>query len=287
MPAALVLEGEAGIGKSTLWVAGVEHARAQGLRVLSSRPAEAEHGLALAGLGDLFEDALEEVLPSLPPPRRRALEVALLLEETDDDPVDPRALGLAVRTTLQSLAENHSLLVAIDDVQWFDDSSARALAFALRRLSTSNLRLLLSRRLVGQPARAGTRASTRRREHRASAGGTAERRCAPPVPARPSRQDLRTSDVASHSRAARAETRSSRSSSAGFWTRTSTRFSRSRFPRRSMSSCAPGSPASPCRPARRSRSRPRSARPRIALLERAGIDAGVARPGVRRARDRA
>ena len=38
-PATLVLEGEAGIGKSTLWAAGVEHARAQGLTVLSSRPA--------------------------------------------------------------------------------------------------------------------------------------------------------------------------------------------------------------------------------------------------------
>jgi predicted ATP-dependent serine protease len=34
-PAALVLEGEAGIGKSTLWLAGVEHARTRGWRVLS------------------------------------------------------------------------------------------------------------------------------------------------------------------------------------------------------------------------------------------------------------
>jgi len=49
-PAALVLEGEAGIGKSTLWLAGVEQARAQGLRVLVSRPAEAERDLANAGL---------------------------------------------------------------------------------------------------------------------------------------------------------------------------------------------------------------------------------------------
>jgi predicted ATPase len=40
-PAALVLEGEAGIGKSTLWVAGVDHASTRGFRVLSSRPAEA------------------------------------------------------------------------------------------------------------------------------------------------------------------------------------------------------------------------------------------------------
>ena len=99
-PAALVLEGEAGIGKSTLWLAGVEHARSRGLRVLSSRPAEAERGLAHAGLGDLLEDVLDEVLPSLSAPRRRALEVALLLEEADADAVDPRALGIATRNAL-------------------------------------------------------------------------------------------------------------------------------------------------------------------------------------------
>ena len=64
--AALVLEGEAGIGKSTLWLAGVELARERGLRVLSSRPAEVELGVAHAGLGDLLEDALGEVLADLP-----------------------------------------------------------------------------------------------------------------------------------------------------------------------------------------------------------------------------
>lgn len=51
-PAVLVLEGEAGIGKSTLWLAGVQYARTQGVRVLSSRPAEAECSLAHVGLGD-------------------------------------------------------------------------------------------------------------------------------------------------------------------------------------------------------------------------------------------
>src|SRR5919108_1846802 len=62
-PAALVLEGEPGIGKSTLWLAGVERARESGSRILFSRPAEAERGLAHAGLGDLFEGVLEDVLP--------------------------------------------------------------------------------------------------------------------------------------------------------------------------------------------------------------------------------
>src|SRR5438093_10504518 len=71
---ALVLEGEAGIGKSTLWRSGVDQARGRGLRVLTSKPAEAEQHLAHAGLGDLFEGVLDDVLPSLSAPRRRALE---------------------------------------------------------------------------------------------------------------------------------------------------------------------------------------------------------------------
>ena len=90
-PTALVLEGQAGIGKSTLWLAGVEFARSRGLRVLSSRPAEAERGLAYAVLNDLLEDVLEDVLPSLAAPRRRALEIALLLEEADETTPSTRA----------------------------------------------------------------------------------------------------------------------------------------------------------------------------------------------------
>ena len=154
-PAALVLEGEAGIGKSTLWLAGLEHARVRGLRVLSSRPAEAERNLAHVGLGDLFEDVLDDVLPALPAPRRRALELALLLEEPAEDAVDPRALGTATRSALQLLGEDEPLLVAIDDLQWFDASSARALAFALRRLAGSDVRLVLTRRLAdgAEPSR--------------------------------------------------------------------------------------------------------------------------------------
>jgi DNA-binding CsgD family transcriptional regulator len=146
-PAALVLEGDAGIGKSTLWLAGVEHGRARGLRVLSSRPVEAERGLAHVGLADLLEDVLDDVLPALAAPRRHALEVALLREEAAADGVDPGALGIAIRSSLQLLAKNEPILVAIDDLQWFDDSSARAFAFALRRLSEENILLLFASRV--------------------------------------------------------------------------------------------------------------------------------------------
>lgn len=154
-PALLVLEGEAGIGKTVLWKAGVEDAQRRGSCVLVSRPAEAEQALAYSGLGDLFEPVREQVLPALAAPRRRALELALLLDEpTSTGAVDPRALGIAVRNALQLLAENAPVLVAIDDVQWLDAASAGALVFALRRLDANPVRLLLARRLGddGQPS---------------------------------------------------------------------------------------------------------------------------------------
>jgi DNA-binding CsgD family transcriptional regulator len=146
-PAALVLEGEAGIGKSTLWLAGAAYARTGGMRVLGSRPAEAERGLTHAGLGDLFDGAVDDILPELPPPRRRALEIALLRSEAAHDPVDHRALAVAVHDVLHLLGKRTPVLVAVDDVQWLDSSSASALGFALRRLDGSRVRLLLARRL--------------------------------------------------------------------------------------------------------------------------------------------
>jgi DNA-binding CsgD family transcriptional regulator len=154
-PAGFVIEGEPGIGKSTLWLTAVAAARERGLLVVSSRPAEAERGLTHVGLGDLFEDALADVAPMLSTPRRRALEVALLREEAADDPVDHRALGVAVRDVLHLLSEGKPMLVAVDDVQWLDPPSSSALAFALRRLAASPVRVLLARRLVEGAERSG------------------------------------------------------------------------------------------------------------------------------------
>jgi DNA-binding CsgD family transcriptional regulator len=146
--AALVLEGEAGVGKSTLWGAAVEHARVRGLTVLSSRPAQAERGLGNVGLGDLLEGVRDDVLAALPTPRRRALQVALLREEVAGEPVDRRTLAVAVHDALHLLSERGPTLIAVDDVQWLDPSSSRALAFALRRLDGRPILLLLARRLA-------------------------------------------------------------------------------------------------------------------------------------------
>jgi DNA-binding CsgD family transcriptional regulator len=149
---ALVLEGDAGIGKSTLWTAEVENARERNIPVLSCRAAEAEQGLAYAGLADLLEAELERILEALPAPRRRALEVALLLQDSGEG-VDPRAVGVAARNALEVLAAEGPVLVAVDDVQWLDASSAAALSFALRRTGGRCVLLLLARRLGEQPER--------------------------------------------------------------------------------------------------------------------------------------
>jgi DNA-binding CsgD family transcriptional regulator len=75
--------------------------------------------------------------------------VALLVEDAAGRPVDARALGVAVRNALELLAED-GLVLAIDDLQWLDASTASALGFAVRRLPEARLLLLWTRRL-GEP----------------------------------------------------------------------------------------------------------------------------------------
>jgi DNA-binding CsgD family transcriptional regulator len=147
-PTALLLEGEAGIGKTTLWKAGVEVARDGGHRVLACRPAGAEAGLSYGGLGDLLAAELEEVLSELPAPQRWALEVALLLREPGGRPPDQRAIGLALLGVLRVLSQGMPVLVAVDDAQWLDPASAGVLEFALRRLSGERVRVLVTVRVA-------------------------------------------------------------------------------------------------------------------------------------------
>ncbi len=135
LPRVLVIEGEAGIGKTTVWRHAIEEGQAAGYRVLTTRPGRSEAQLAFAGLSDLLEGALDEVLPVLPPPQARALRVGLLLDDVGPRAVDSRAIAAAVLGSLRHLAGRGALLVAIDDVQWLDPSSAAALEFALRRLT--------------------------------------------------------------------------------------------------------------------------------------------------------
>jgi DNA-binding CsgD family transcriptional regulator len=150
--ATLVLDGAAGVGKTTLWKAGIELAE-ESRRVLSVRPVEAEAKLAYGGLADLIGPAVDEVLPFLPPPQRGALEIALLLAAPSGPPPDPRAIGTALVGVMSVLAEAAPVVVAIDDVQWLDPSSAEVLGFALRRLASVPITVFLARRIDGSETR--------------------------------------------------------------------------------------------------------------------------------------
>jgi DNA-binding CsgD family transcriptional regulator len=149
--AALLLEGDAGIGKTAVWRAATEAARERGFCVLQARPSEAERTLSFAALADLLGDA-HEVIEQLPPMQRRPLAVALLLEETDGPTPDRRAIGVALLTTLRTLAEERPLLLGIDDTQWIDPPTAAALAFALRRLADRPLHVVMTERTASDAA---------------------------------------------------------------------------------------------------------------------------------------
>jgi DNA-binding CsgD family transcriptional regulator len=144
--AALLVDGEAGIGKTTLWSEVVRRAEERGFRVLSARPAEAEAKFALSAVADLLERVPGEAFAALPGPQRRALDIALLRVEPAATPLDPRIVGTAVRSVLRELGGERPLLVAIDDLQWIDPTSATVLAVALRRLTDERLAWLCCRR---------------------------------------------------------------------------------------------------------------------------------------------
>jgi ATP/maltotriose-dependent transcriptional regulator MalT len=147
--AAVVLEGEPGIGKTTLWVATIARAEQRGCRVLSCRAAEAEAKLSYAALADLLSPVDEEAFGGLPGPQRRAIDAALLRADTRGGRVDQRAVSAAVASLLIACARERPLVVAIDDVHWLDSSSARVLAYAVRRLDSAAAGVLVSLRSEG------------------------------------------------------------------------------------------------------------------------------------------
>ena len=87
--AVLALEGDAGVGKTTLWEAGLEEAGDRGFRVLAARPAESETALSFSGIGDLLGPVLDEALAPLPAAQNRALSRALVLGDDEGPPPDP------------------------------------------------------------------------------------------------------------------------------------------------------------------------------------------------------
>ncbi|MEV5571946.1 AAA family ATPase [Spirillospora sp. NPDC052269] len=145
---ALMLRGEAGVGKSAL----LRHTvgRAADMRVVRTVGTESEMELAFAGLHLLLTPLLDRV-EKLPGPQRDALAVAFGLREGDAP--DRFMVGLAVLTLLAEAAEERALLCVIDDAQWLDQSSAQVLAFVARRLLAEPVGLIFAAREPGRQFR--------------------------------------------------------------------------------------------------------------------------------------
>jgi len=133
-PSALLIEGEPGIGKTTLWLATVEQAKSRGFRILSTRASAAESVLAYTALADMLDDVDAATWTDLPGPQLLAIDQVLL--RTDNGAVtDQRAVAAAFLSVIERFAERGPILLAIDDLQWLDPSSIHVLAFAARRLT--------------------------------------------------------------------------------------------------------------------------------------------------------
>ena len=142
---AAVLVGPAGAGKTTLWRAAVDRARARGRRVLDASPARAEARLSYAALGDLLSTLDDTEWAHVPGPQRRALDVALLRVEPGGQPAEARAVAVGLVTLLRSLVlVDAPLMVAIDDAQWLDGPSSAAITYAIRRLEDVPIVVLAS-----------------------------------------------------------------------------------------------------------------------------------------------
>jgi predicted ATPase len=141
---ALVLEGEAGVGKTAL----LEYAitSASDLRVLRAVGVESEMELAFAGLHQLCAPVVDR-LERLPGPQRDALLTTFGLRA---GVVPDRFLvGLAVLSLVSEVADECPLVCVVDDAQWLDRASAQCVAFVARRLLAESVVMLLAVREQG------------------------------------------------------------------------------------------------------------------------------------------
>src|SRR5262245_13068296 len=119
---AMLLSGEAGIGKTVLWWWAIGEARRRGYITLVARPAE-PGGLAYEAIAELLAEHLSDEL-HIPGNLRRTLEAALLL--TDHRPadatakIDRRAVTLACLAAFRAIAADAPVVVAIDDLPLLD-----------------------------------------------------------------------------------------------------------------------------------------------------------------------
>lgn len=145
-PGLLLVEGEPGIGKTSLLRAALAASAPTEYRLLSACPTAAERALPFATLVDLLGVAEDADLAELPPPQRQALSVALLRTSPAEGASEQLAVSLGVVGLLRQWALRGPVLMVVDDAQWVDATSAQVLDFALRRLVDVPFRLLCARR---------------------------------------------------------------------------------------------------------------------------------------------
>src|SRR4051794_28370730 len=138
---AVVLRGEAGVGKTALLDYAVESA--SGLKVVRSVGVESEMELPFAALHQLCAPMLDR-LERLPGPQRDALGTVFGL--TAGPAPDRFLVGLAVLSLLSEVAEQRPLLCVVDDAQWLDRESAQGLAFVARRLVAESVAMVFATR---------------------------------------------------------------------------------------------------------------------------------------------
>jgi len=137
--AALLLYGEAGVGKTVLLDVAESAATQARTLVLRTVGVEVETDLTYAGLHRLLSPLLP-LLPRLSPQQRRTLETALGLDEGARP--DRLAVSAAVLSMLRLAADDGALLVIVDDLPWLDRTSAAVLAFTARRLTGTRIGFL-------------------------------------------------------------------------------------------------------------------------------------------------
>src|ERR1700761_7447 len=133
-PAGMIVEGEAGIGKTTLLWHVVEAATAKGFKVLSTGGSPSAARYAYAAVADLFSTVDDAIVADLPEAQRRALEQVLLLEG-DGPPTNERVVAAAFLSVIQHPRVVAPVLVAIDDAQWLDASSQAVFGYAAHRIT--------------------------------------------------------------------------------------------------------------------------------------------------------
>ena len=140
---ALLVRGEAGIGKSTLLEAASRRAEAAGMRVLRATGVQSEARLPFAGLHQLVLPVLGHA-EHLPAPQRTALLAAFGMVEAD---VTDRFLAaLALLELLSDVAEQAPLLVVAEDAHWLDRSTVGVLGFIARRVEHEPIVVLAASR---------------------------------------------------------------------------------------------------------------------------------------------